>query len=559
MTTTLPTALARRIAVKTSHLWLAAAMVFALVRVLPNISYPIGRDQAMYCVIGQGLLNGQQLYRDLWDNRPPTSAYMFTLIVKAFGPVMWGIGVVDVLWLLCLSYCIFHFAERYLGSPAAAIAVAFNADWHCRAGYIASAVPESFIILFIFAGFLLIAREGPWLKLRHFIAGLLLGAAFWAKFNAVAFFPLLLFVPYLDTSQIDDEPRRLRLTIPWRHWLSRVAVLAMGFACAVVLVFGYFWIIGAWKVFWEVLFEVMPRYAALAAHRKTSYWVWATRQMEFVLGPWTEIATLLALCFAWRCRDLKRSAPIFISAAIGFVSAASQVRFHAYYFETSYPFFGMIWGYLALTIYEGCRRAAQYFTARGWRLARVLVWIVFANVIYWPIPEEVDNLRTHYEALRDWRRDPETFYAHYPWPHPLEHLKGELGVVHYLKENSSPQDRMFVWGTQPLLYFLSQRRPPTRFFSNLGLISPWGLPSWRHELVRDLQKSPPEFIAVASKDSIPTISYTILDSRDNLKFYPELSTFIESNYRPVADFDAFTVYRRDQFLSSGRSFVARYP
>ncbi len=44
---------------------LAVVLIFVFIRALPNISYPIGRDQATYCVISQGLLHGQQLYRDL--------------------------------------------------------------------------------------------------------------------------------------------------------------------------------------------------------------------------------------------------------------------------------------------------------------------------------------------------------------------------------------------------------------------------------------------------------------------------------------------------------------
>ena len=77
---------------------------------LPNISYPIGRDQATYCVIGEGLLRCQQLYRDLWDNKPPGIFALYVVIVKLLDHVMWSVGLVDILWLLAISYCIFQFA-----------------------------------------------------------------------------------------------------------------------------------------------------------------------------------------------------------------------------------------------------------------------------------------------------------------------------------------------------------------------------------------------------------------------------------------------------------------
>jgi hypothetical protein len=80
-----------------SRAWFLGGLVVVFLRALPNLRFPIGRDQATYCVIGQGLLHGQLLYRDLWDNKPPGIFYIYALIVKIFGPVMWCVGVVDIL------------------------------------------------------------------------------------------------------------------------------------------------------------------------------------------------------------------------------------------------------------------------------------------------------------------------------------------------------------------------------------------------------------------------------------------------------------------------------
>ena len=100
-----------------SRKWLLGALAVVFLRALPNLRYPIGRDQATFCVIGQGLLRGQLLYRDLWDNKPPGIFYIYALIVKIFGPVMWGVGAVDIIWLLAISVCIFYFARRSFGAP----------------------------------------------------------------------------------------------------------------------------------------------------------------------------------------------------------------------------------------------------------------------------------------------------------------------------------------------------------------------------------------------------------------------------------------------------------
>ena len=158
-------------------------------------------------MIGQGLLRGAKLYRDLWDMKPPGIFGIYAGVVKLFGPVMWSVGVVDILWLLAISWCIFRFAQRYLGTAAAVVAVVANASWHCQEGYVNAVQPETFLILCVFAAYLLVWREGDaqaglrlppqgllprggrWPVARHFAAGVLLAVLWWK--NSI---PFLVFV-----------------------------------------------------------------------------------------------------------------------------------------------------------------------------------------------------------------------------------------------------------------------------------------------------------------------------------------------------------------------------
>ncbi|MBI1941567.1 MAG: glycosyltransferase family 39 protein, partial [Acidobacteria bacterium] len=508
------------------------------------------------CVIGQGLLNGQQLYRDLWDNKPPGIFYLFAGIVKVFGPVMWCVGVVDILWLVVISYFIFRFAERFLGTAAAVITVAINATWHVWAGYWEAAQAETFLMLFVFISFFLVARAGPWVKLRLFAAGLFLGVAFWLKYNAIAFLPFVLILPFLDTSRLDEKPRRVSWTITWRDWFSKAGIFGAGFAATVVVVLGQFWLASSWEALKEVQFEVLPRYSAMALERTPYYPLWALTQTEFVLGAWTERATLAALLLAWKQRDLAKFGPVLLAAAIGYLSTASQVRFHAYGFETSYPFFAMVWGYLGVKIYQAFRAAARACEARDWRLARVLVWALFANLLAWPLRVEVISSVARYKALADWAREGESYYSTYPWTVPISHFPDQMRVINYLREHSSPQDKIFVWGSEPLIYFLTQRPFPSRFISNLALVSPWSPPAWRRELIRGLGKSPPRFLVVARDDEVPFIAYTEFDSEEYLEVYPELAIFIADHDEPAVDLENFVIYRREELSGSGGSVAS---
>ncbi len=294
-----------------ARVWLSAAMLFVVVRALPILSYPPGRDQSTYLLIGRSLLEGKQLYRDLWDNKPPGIFYLYGGISKLFGTAVWGVALVDILWLLVISYCIFRFTARFLGPGAAAVAVVVHASWHARVNYsyIHVAQPETFQLLCVFAAFYLMQHLGRWAKTSWFTAGLLLGYAFWLKYNAVAFLPFLLFLPYLDTSRLDREPRRVTLTISWRDWLGRAALLGVGFAVMIASVLTWIAVGGAWPAMKEIQFEVLPRYAAMGVQGRAHYWTAVAVRTTYFLGVPTEVATAVALLIAWRGRDPGRPWP----------------------------------------------------------------------------------------------------------------------------------------------------------------------------------------------------------------------------------------------------------
>jgi len=524
--------------------WLVLALALVLLQALPSLSYPIGRDQATYGVIGRGLLHGAKLYRDLWDNKPPGIFYIYAAVVKIFGPVMWSIGVVDILWLLAISVCLFRFAERPLGKPAAFLAVLVNATLHIRAGYWNAAQPETFLMLFVFGGYFLLSSRGRGMKYKEAGAGVLFAAAFWVKYNALAFLPFLLLVPYWQLGKSDGRAPGFRLAIKWREWLAKMSRFAAGVLLAsAALVLGL-WFSGAWSGFVEEQFQVLPRYAAAAFAGTPHYGMWAAGRIQSGLGFWTVWAAVAALVLAWRRNQLSRLTPALIGAAAGFAALAVQIRYQPYYFETCYPFFAVLWAYLGIQIYEATRSVARYFLKRNWRVARVLTWIVFANLVALCLPGPVVRWVTNYKAFNQWRQNPAHFYSDYSWPGAAEHLRDTLRVVHYLDGHPAPAAGVYVWGNEPLIYYLSGYQPPTRFVWNLALIAPWQLPGWRQQLVSQLSQAQPRFIIVARDDEVQDLSGTTQDSAEALQAFPALAGYLRDFYQPCKDDVTFEIYCR---------------
>lgn len=554
--------------------WLMGTLVLVFLRALPNLRYLIGRDQATYCVIGQGLLQGKLLYRDFWDNKPPGIFYVYTLIVKTFGPVMWSVGVVDILWLLVFSCCIYYFSRRYLGMAGALLSVIFYAFRHCRQGYLHAAQAEAFLMLCIFAAWFLLLdrrsvyfpltgaensatdlspggyeRGSGWKIARYFSAGLLLGGAFWMKYNAVIFFPFMALLPFVDFRGLDSTQdsnflgfSRLRLVIPWRDWFGRMLLVSAGaiFALAAVLI--GFRISGAWPAMKEVQFEVLPQYGAGALHWNLPFLLFALRRTQDHMGIWWEIMPALALLVAWWRRDLGRILPLTLLAFAGYTATAVQGRFHAYYFETCYPFYSMFWAYLSVKTFEGFMRVQRVFVQRQWNLARGLLWVVFASLVFSLLPEEIARTVQQYKLAAEWWCNPEASYKLYYWQMPTEKIGDQMRVIDYLRANSLPQDQVYVWGTAPLINFLPQRGNPSRFVSNLGLISTWAPESWRQELVNTLEAKPPRYIVVERHDMAASLTFTKLDSEQYLKIYPRLADLLQRDYAPAVNYSDFEIY-----------------
>jgi len=546
-------------------------MVAVLLRALPNLRYPIGHDEAIFCMVGQGLLRGQAIYRDVWDIKPPGIYFIYALIVKLFGHVMWSIGVVDVLWVLAISCCIFYFARPYVGAPAASAAMFFNAVRHCRQGYIHAAQPETFLMLCVFGIWFLLRAgaeapafapsggqdgsraPGEWLRAARCVAaGLLMGAAFWLKYNAVPFFPFLLIVPFLDFAAWDKGSLRVRLTVPWKNWLSRVAFIAAGFILAVLGMFLYFRLSGAWPAMKETQFVVLPHCRTTGFPRGAYFVEWALRRIQNHMGFWTEVMAPLTLLISWRRRQLHLLAPVLLLGLAGLISATMPARFLLYYFETCYAFFSIFWGYVCANVWDGLQYLRRVFECHRWILARSLLWLVAAGLLFSLFAEEGVRIVQQYRFLGDWWRNPRLSYQVYYYQFTMDAFAEQLRVTDYLREHSTPRDQVYVWGFAPLISFLAQRQNPSRFVYNEPLIATWGPESWRVELVRDLSSKHPRFIVVERGDYSFEMTGTMMDSEQCLRAFIPLANLMKDRYHSVANYTDFRVYELNKEFQSGQ-------
>jgi hypothetical protein len=107
---------------------------------------------------------------------------------------------------------------------------------------------------------------------------------------------------------------------------------------------------------------------------------------------------------------------------------------------------------------------------------------------------------------------------------------------------------VLVWGYDPAIHFLSDRRSATRFGYTLPLIGEGAAGSlvrkYRRELMADLRRRPPPWVVVVEGDGNPVLP---APSRRYLEEFTRLDRFIDDRYAEVARIgsDATVLHRRD--------------
>jgi len=123
-------------------------------------------------------------------------------------------------------------------------------------------------------------------------------------------------------------------------------------------------------------------------------------------------------------------------------------------------------------------------------------------------------------------------------------LSADLKIAQFITENSTKDDHLFIWGFEPLVYFLASRQPASRFITHQPLSSRWQMPGWREELMEDLEQNRPLYFLVLRNDQMPVVTGYNLDSLNLLGQFASLSAYLRKHYKYVGEMEDFLIYRR---------------
>jgi hypothetical protein len=517
------------------HTWVAGvAWVVVVLSCWQILLFGHGRDQGIYSVVAESMLQGGMPYRDAWDFKPPGIFVLFAFAEALFGKSMVSIRLVEVAGLVGSVFAyrriaLRAFGSRLPGTVGGALAVLIHAQlefWH-------TSQPESFggmataFALAIVVGpgstsERLASRRSAWA-----CAGALFGVAFLLKPPlGGAAFPCAL---YLAGSEFLVTRRVVRGLVP--PLVVGAASLVPIAACAI-----WFQLRGAWPALSWTLFEFTPGYTRLGwNYSLTSLFQYGVEQavtyFSFVIP-----AGLAAAVFLPRLHPRERGVVALVLGVtlVQVLGIALQAKFFQYHYGATLPLLAFVSG-LGLTKLWNYTQRIPLVPALGVvAYVAALGKLVEARTATPQVPGTFWERSADRIAFTLFRRESRDVLEHRLYLAADYSLGADRTIAREVSRYTSPNDAVFVWGFEPMIYWLSGRRPASRYVYNVPQRATWQRERARDELLADLRANPPRVVIIQHGDYFRFVTGDDLDSAAALSTFPELATILEDDYTYVS-------------------------
>jgi len=234
---------------------LAGLALFILFTRIHTYHEPLEPDITIYAVIAHELLDGRELYSDLWDHKPP-AVYIFYAVAEVlagYGPA--AIFMLNVAIAIISLFGVYLAARTICVDPrgglwAAAFWALLSDNIHMHAN---QPNTEVFINACMIWGFALLVQADNRMRIARYLGvGALLALA--SLFKQVVILGAVFFAlaHFLFPAQSPANRKRATLQILCMALVGVVAWLA---------IFGYFALMGRFGAFWDAVFAYNQMYS----------------------------------------------------------------------------------------------------------------------------------------------------------------------------------------------------------------------------------------------------------------------------------------------------------
>jgi hypothetical protein len=530
--------------------WIGLALcALVIAAALPILTYPLGRDQGEFAVIGRGLLDGKIPYVDLWNPKPPAVFLVYAAAIAAFGRTAEAVRAIDLIVIPPTLLAVAWIGRRALGAAGGWLAAALMALAYFNETFWTLSQNDGVVLLPMALAAVCTVKAVETGRLAWaFTGGILSGVVIGFKYP-FALFPAALMV-WLTAHR--DAPIRQQVRAAWRFIISFIVGMAL------TLLIGALWLalLGALDDLIESA-RVTAGYTALTLNI-----VDLSAALAVAVGyRWAHWGVVLALAGVGlialiRHRDAQRDlwALILMWLAAGIGIMLAQGKAYDYHWLPMLPPLALLaaHGVTKLPVLGDfftksdldSRGESRIITPSSWvsrtgKRARALVQTVtIAGVI------GVLSVLLWVRALPylTGAEDRDTYFSRFQGG---EFIADESArMVDFLRERVVPGDSLFIWGFRPEIYYLSGLNPAVRFIFNYPLVADWYPAAWRDETVEVLWAALPPYVLVLQVDYLPWVTGSHDDSHTLLQRNTELNNWLIYNYARDAQIGNFLIWRR---------------
>jgi len=460
---------------------------------LPSLFEPCWYgDEGIYLTLGQEIRQGQMLYRDVHDNKPP----LLYLLAAAAGNVFW-FRFILLLWMLVTMLLFFRLVEQIFPKNKRTqglliFAFVILTSIPAFEGNIANA--EIFFIGLIIAGF------WAFLKKKHFWAGFLLGLSFLFKSPPLFDFGSLLvfsLIKAFSEKKLKDSFKRVILPMCGGFLLPFLATIL------------YYSSQGA--LFYYIKSAFLLNFPYLSSWEGGGGGILSSGLFQRGLI----LFAFLSLVFWQRKKLFYRSTALLASLWLSFA------LFGALLSGRPYPH------YLLQAVAPLLILLAAIGLDFSLFLKKKILLLLFLPVFLVPIAFFAYRFYTYptlnyYKNFVQFVLKRKTKSDYCSWFD--SRVNRNYRLAEFIRASVPEKERIFIWGNEPCVYALSRRLPAGRYTVAYHIIDFDGY----KETMAAIRKQPPRLIILVPFD----------------KSFPELYTFLKSRYLLINEDEGTTIWYR---------------
>ncbi len=492
--------------------WISVAIIIVFVAAIRFrlLQVPLERDEGEFAYMGQLILQGIPPYQLAYNMKLPGIYAAYALMLAIFGQTIAGIHlglmVVNAISIVLL----FLLTRRIFGDIASVVAAVSYALLSLSPSVLGtSAHATQFIVPLALGGTLLLLRALDSGKYRAlFLSGLLYGLAFLMKQHAIFFIAFAM--TFFIWTVIRRRPFDSKGLATGSILLLVASAIPFIVTCAVLYVAGVF------SQFWFWTFTYGSRYVSEVSLSEAvqRFMILAPK----AINPWGilwVIAGIGLTAVLWDKRARINRGLLIEFTLFSFLTICPGFFFRNHYFVTLLP---------AVALLAGVATSAtvQFLSDRRMPTPlQILPILAMAAALVGPtvILSDFFFRATPVQACR-------MMYGLNPFPESIE-------IAEYIRNHSTREDKIAVIGSEPQLYFYSNRKSATGYIYVYGLMEPHDYAyKMQIDMIHEIEKARPKYAVIVD---VPTSWLRRPDSDATIFKWTE--KYFNKNYRTAGFVD----------------------